>query len=132
MTSIPPLQLEALEARLRVYRRDLLASIHSHLGVTDEAPELALINHFAERGSGTGAGLPENIDVDQLGYELAELRDIDAALERINTGHYGACAYCRAPIALERLRAHPTARNCLQCQSDVESRRRPGTSCWAR
>ncbi len=46
---------------------------------------------------------------------LRELEDIDAALERIEDGRYGACLACGGPMGLQRLRAIPEARYCLAC-----------------
>ena len=44
-----------------------------------------------------------------------ELEDIDAALERIQAGRYGACLACGGPMGLQRLRAIPEARYCMAC-----------------
>ena len=46
---------------------------------------------------------------------LDEIRQIDAALERIEEGGYGACAACGEPIAKGRLEALPFAVTCIQC-----------------
>lgn len=45
----------------------------------------------------------------------AALVAIRAALSRIESGNYGWCVACGAPIALERLRAEPTADRCVAC-----------------
>ena len=45
----------------------------------------------------------------------AALGAIRAALSRIESGNYGWCVACGAPIALERLRAEPTADHCIDC-----------------
>ena len=47
--------------------------------------------------------------------ELAELRRIDAALERIEDGTYGTCLKCEEPISNERLIAVPDAALCKNC-----------------
>ena len=51
---------------------------------------------------------------------LDHLREVEAALERVSAGTYGACEVCRQPIALARLEARPTARTCV---SHVDTRR---------
>jgi RNA polymerase-binding transcription factor DksA len=56
-------------------------------------------------------------------YELFELGDaeraaigrIDAALDRLARGTYGACVTCQAPIEIERLEAAPEAERCGRC-----------------
>ncbi|MFE4675611.1 TraR/DksA family transcriptional regulator [Streptomyces sp. NPDC056721] len=44
------------------------------------------------------------------------LADVEAALERLETGQYGGCELCRWPIPLQRLRIVPQARYCARCQ----------------
>jgi RNA polymerase-binding transcription factor DksA len=42
-----------------------------------------------------------------------KLQDVTEALARIHAGSYGTCEECRAEIALERLRAYPSAKICM-------------------
>jgi DnaK suppressor protein len=49
-----------------------------------------------------------------------ELDEIEAARARLATGAFGICETCRGAIPLRRLRAMPTARHCLACQSRRE------------
>jgi DnaK suppressor protein len=53
--------------------------------------------------------------------EADELRAIDAALERIGDGSYGACSDCGAPIPEARLRVAPEAARCISCQTHHET-----------
>lgn len=41
--------------------------------------------------------------------------ELDLALERARTGHYGRCERCGKPIPAERLAARPAARTCVTC-----------------
>jgi DnaK suppressor protein len=43
------------------------------------------------------------------------LADVEAALERRDSGTYGRCAECGRPIGAERLAARPSARTCIDC-----------------
>ena len=47
-----------------------------------------------------------------------QLREIDAALRRIDDGRYGDCERCEEPINPRRLEADPTARLCIDCASN--------------
>lgn len=51
---------------------------------------------------------------------VAQLREIDAALRRIDDGSYGDCQDCQEPIDPRRLEADPTARLCIDCASKSE------------
>ncbi|MGZ6143591.1 MAG: TraR/DksA family transcriptional regulator [Myxococcales bacterium] len=46
-----------------------------------------------------------------------ELRELDAALERIDKGTYGTCQMCGGAVGRQRLRAIPEARYCIDCVS---------------
>jgi DnaK suppressor protein len=50
------------------------------------------------------------------------LREISAALHRIETGSYGVCAQCEEPISAKRLDAVPWARYCVACQEEIAAR----------
>lgn len=50
-----------------------------------------------------------------LEHELeTRLRNVDDALEKIKNSTYGICEKCGEAIDIERLRAEPAARNCVQ------------------
>jgi DnaK suppressor protein len=49
-----------------------------------------------------------------------QLREIDAALKRIDDDSYGDCERCERPINPRRLDADPTARLCIDCASSAE------------
>ena len=49
------------------------------------------------------------------GREKAFLDKIQKAIDKIDKGTFGVCDDCGRPIALERLRARPIARTCIEC-----------------
>jgi DnaK suppressor protein len=50
-----------------------------------------------------------------LNHSRARLAEVEAALERMDSGAYGICESCRRPIPAERLLARPVARLCVTC-----------------
>jgi len=48
------------------------------------------------------------------------LRDIDNALDRIKTGAYGICKYCKNEIGEKRLLARPVANTCVACKTKLQ------------
>jgi RNA polymerase-binding protein DksA len=50
-----------------------------------------------------------------------QLREIEDALERLESGSYGRCEGCDKPIGVERLKALPSARLCMGCQIGREA-----------
>ena len=45
----------------------------------------------------------------------AHLGAIELALHRLEAGDYGRCVRCGGAIAVERLRARPVVRTCIEC-----------------
>ena len=90
-------RLAALQSRLASIKRDVT---RSHSGDSAEQAQ--------ER---------ENDEVvDAIGNETAQsIRDIQAALARIEDGTYGICGRCGEEISLGRLQAVPEATRCVNC-----------------
>lgn len=61
----------------------------------------------------------------EIGRDIDEVRDIEAALQRIAVGTYAICIRCNQPIDRGRLDAHPTAMRCFACQRLHERSRLP-------
>lgn len=49
------------------------------------------------------------------------LTDVEAALDRMEAGHYGSCHLCDWPLPLQRLRIVPHARYCEPCHQLKEA-----------
>jgi RNA polymerase-binding protein DksA len=61
--------------------------------------------------------------VDALGNEArTELRNISAALQRMEAGEYGFCVECGTDIDPGRIEAHPYAKQCIDCARLAEER----------
>ncbi|OGS05622.1 MAG: hypothetical protein A3J70_00130 [Elusimicrobia bacterium RIFCSPHIGHO2_02_FULL_61_10] len=61
-------------------------------------------------------------------FELSDnerkiLRDIEAALRKMEKGTYGLCEHCKNIIEKKRIKALPSARYCMICQSGSEKNR---------
>src|SRR5512138_2793942 len=52
--------------------------------------------------------------------DMNELREIAAALTRMEEGRYGECTDCGRDIPLARLEVQPTALRCVPCQQRFE------------
>jgi DnaK suppressor protein len=55
-----------------------------------------------------------------IGLFSCTLDEVDRALEKLDAGTYGICEECGQPIALERLRALPSAALCVPCKRQEE------------
>lgn len=59
--------------------------------------------------------------------EYSKLRRIDAALDRIQEGHYGHCEDCEEEIGAKRLENQPWAELCIQ---HAEEKEREESQIW--
>jgi DnaK suppressor protein len=55
------------------------------------------------------------------------LRDVVAALQKIDNGSFGDCERCGESIAEKRLEALPFARHCIGCQRAIEQEEKAAT-----
>lgn len=61
------------------------------------------------------AGIADDVRVRLLQMSTDTLSRVDAALARLDSGAYGDCRACGAPISVSRLRALPFAARCQPC-----------------
>jgi DnaK suppressor protein len=103
-----------LQQRARQLEREIAdaeaATTPQRPGVTDRKDEADL----------TAAAVIHDAEIER---DRAELREVNAALDRLAAGRYGECTQCGAPIAEARLKAIPSAALCITCQASEERRR---------
>jgi DnaK suppressor protein len=51
--------------------------------------------------------------------DYGQLRLVDEALDRVQSGDFGVCLACEQPIPSKRLQALPWARYCVPCQETI-------------
>jgi DnaK suppressor protein len=114
--------LKEMRDRLIQQRAELerhLTHLHTELmGATSSGHlEGTSSNHPADTSSDTILVETDVSTIRELEYEL---REFDAALQRISLGTFGQCIECGDQIDPARLRARPTATRCLRCQTRWE------------
>jgi DnaK suppressor protein len=80
------------------------------LAIETSPDELDRIQHATER----------EFAIDNLERESIRLRDVRAALSRIEAGTFGICAGCEEPINPKRLAAIPWTASCIVCQEAAD------------
>jgi len=53
-------------------------------------------------------------------HDATRIREIRAALARLDDGSYGECIECAEPISAMRLNAAPWAARCIGCQEEFD------------
>jgi len=115
--SIDTERLQGLKDELLEHRRRLTGTIEHHelagASLTEATGELqssSADNHLADTATETyERELDEGLEEDARG----QLREVEAALERMEDGSYGTCSVCGKEIPLERLEAVPWTTLCI-------------------
>jgi DnaK suppressor protein len=97
--------LENRQAELAMGNRNREA-----LAIETSPDELDRIQHSQERELAIGA----------LDRNSTRLREVQAALRRIDAGAFGICVGCEEEINLKRLNAIPWASSCIACQEAAD------------
>ncbi len=82
--------------------------------LTDQRADCLRQRELALAESATA--MPDPVAVGRAARLLRTIEEIDAALQRIADGSYGACVHCGAAIPLERLELRPFAAGCVGCE----------------
>lgn len=114
---LTPEQIHGLEAALRERREALIAETHDEAARAREETFGELAGPVTDPGDSAVADLLSDLDHAEISRDVAELRAIDAALDRIAGSTYGRCEDCGGEIEFERLRANPVATRCVACQA---------------
>src|SRR6202047_4535126 len=109
------IELDEFRKTLKIRQTELSEGRHNReaLAIETTADELDRIQQAQDRDFAMGA-----IDRDSL-----RLREIRAALERINSGSFGICLNCEEEIAAKRLAAVPRTALYIVCRLLVEKKK---------
>lgn len=119
MKKIPQEDLELLRDALEVEKENLEEELAGHGRVQSETGDWqgASIGFEGEEADPNDVAdqieeLATNVS---LVEELEERHtEVSEALDKMDEGVYGLCEVCSEPIALDRLKANPSARTCLE------------------
>ncbi|HEY7668806.1 MAG TPA: TraR/DksA C4-type zinc finger protein [Actinomycetota bacterium] len=106
--------LDRLRAALQEQRAQARREIEE-LGADPSADEVVFVGDagFSDRSHSTEE---RSRLIALVESHRANLRDVEAALERMEAGTYGICLRCGKPISDERLEALPWAALCIECK----------------
>ena len=117
--------LKFSNADLTQFRKSLIALRQSIVGKTATLKINALeqtIDRAGEDEDGSDSFMRLQ-NLGQVGEQNKTLQKIDEALHRIDDGTYGICEVCGHLIRKARLQHLPFAHTCMECQSEMESKR---------
>lgn len=113
-------QLTELKSKLEERSRVLREEIRQELLDSDEEHYIDLAGQVHDLEEESVADLLVDLDLAIIDMHIDEIRDIEAAIRRLQVGAYGVCIECDDEVEVARLRAYPTAKRCLPCQQNYE------------
>ena len=113
---LEPQQAATLKATLRARMAALREEIRQDLLKCEDDRARLLADRVRDLADESVADLIIDLDLAEIDRDLEELRDVEAALSRMQQGAYGGCVTCSGAIPYERLAAYPTAKRCQRCQ----------------
>jgi len=125
--AISPELHEELGKRLRQSREELTATVRARTdGDTDDRPAISPNAHMGQNDDAPAAEMLSHNEEHLAEHESNMLHEIDAALERLESGGIGICVVCGCEIPEARLLATPTVQTCVQCQEQIEKEQHTG------
>ena len=126
MNAMPfgPSENPELRNRLVSRREQLRDEISAALRSSGDAENATLAGHVHDLGEESLADLLADVRLAGIARDVQEVRDIEAALQRMQGGTYGVCTDCGKLISLARLHVYPTAKRCRPCQETREKTRK--------
>lgn len=115
---------DEFDARLRDRYASLWRDVQRELVKQRGEPYADIAGDVPDPGDAALADLLVDLDLAEIDRDVAELRAVHRALDRLHRGVYGLCRDCGGQIAAQRLRALPDAERCLACQERLERRTR--------
>ena len=115
-----------LERRLAELSKEVQENIRRTMPKAADEKSLDRAGTALDTGDEAVNSVQEEFDHALHQRYLTELRQIEAAQARIQSGEIDQCADCSGEIGAERLLAYPLAMRCIYCQERYE-KTHPGT-----
>jgi DnaK suppressor protein len=96
--------------------RQFLSGRASELTAATRRRDAIVIEQSAEELERSFLASVREVAMQNLEGDSVKLREVRAAMRRIDEGTYGICAECQEPISAKRLAAVPAAALCIRCQ----------------
>ena len=122
-TPLSQSEVKEFAGLLKTREADLRKTIHTGLLKSGNKSHVELAGRVQDRGEEAVADMLADMQIEGLNSAVRELADVEEARRRIADATYGLCTECGAPVGLPRLKAYPTAKRCIACQTRHEDKR---------
>ncbi|MBF0327557.1 MAG: RNA polymerase-binding protein DksA [Nitrospirae bacterium] len=116
--SVREQKFQEIRKKLLSQREELLTEADASLSALPEE------NVFSEMGDQASSDTDRGFMLRLRGREKKLLNKIEEAIEKIDSGNYGACEVCGEDINVKRLEARPVTTMCIDCKTEQEEEER--------
>ncbi len=102
---------------LTTHREEVQAQLDRALEEPKHHPEA-----LPDEGDQASREAETEMELQEINRQRNLLREIEAALQRLDQGEYGYCESCGLDIGIKRLDVRPVATLCIDCKSLEEAR----------
>lgn len=118
MSHLQPEDLNNIRNALQTRRETLLRQVAAALEESGQTQYAEVLGRASGDSSDEALAVTlGDLSAARLDHEIRQLRELDAALRRMDGPDYGLCQDCGAPIPVARLVANPAAVRCVACQA---------------
>ena len=119
-SSLSKQQIDELRRQLQRRLQQLKDEVREELLKTDQEQYIEIAGRVHDAEEASVADLLADMNLAMIDMHINRMREVEAALARIDQGGYGICIDCGDDIDHQRLRAQPTAERCYDCQAKHE------------
>lgn len=99
----------------------LLEEVRAEMERSENQHYIELIGHSdVDSGDAVIGDVLGDVNFEYIDRHVQQLREIEAARNRLGEGSFGVCADCGEDIAFGRLLATPVVLRCYDCQQQCE------------
>lgn len=109
-------QVAAAKEKLLRMRKEVLQEVSRSLSASRDMSQ----DGVPDIGDMSANTYHRDILINLSETQRQKVRDIDAALERMDKGEYGTCMRCEEEIEPRRLEVRPFSRYCVDCKAEIE------------
>lgn len=113
------------KTQLKSFRETLETKRHELMAGGSDRDEI-MIENAAEEFDRLQQQLNREVAIRNLDRESKLLKEVRAAIARLDKGTFGICLRCEEEIPEKRLKAVPWAAYCVSCQETIERQRAAG------
>lgn len=118
MSHLTPEDLTNIRAALEQQRETLRKQVTASLEESGQTQFAEVLGRASGDSSDEALAVSlGDLSAARLDHEIRQLKELEAALQRMAKADFGLCQDCGAPIPVARLIANPAALRCIACQA---------------